>query len=81
MCGTAVHGLIQTILSIPRRAAGLYHQPRRPTGVIGGGYADRDCLSGNSWVDDASVPTALANVATNDYADAGLEVCGSDDGS
>ena len=38
-------------------------------------------LSSNSWTDDACVPTALANVATNDYADAGLEVCGSDDGS
>ena len=26
-------------------------------------------------------PLALANVATNDYAEAGLEVCGSDEGS
>ena len=38
-------------------------------------------LSGNSWTEDACVPAALANVATNDYVDAGLEVCGSDDGS
>ena len=38
-------------------------------------------LSSNSWTDDACVPAALANVATNDYAEAGLEVCGSDEGS
>ena len=38
-------------------------------------------LKENNLDADACVPTALANVATNDYADAGLEVCGSDDGS
>ena len=38
-------------------------------------------LNGNSWADDACVPVALANVAKNDYADAGLEVCESGDGS
>ena len=38
-------------------------------------------LRGNSWADDACVPTALANVTKNDYADAGIEVCSADDGS
>ena len=38
-------------------------------------------LSNNSWTDDACVPAALANVATNDYVDAGLEICGSNNGS
>ena len=38
-------------------------------------------LNGNPWADDACVPVALANVAKNDYADAGLEVCESGDGS
>ncbi len=38
-------------------------------------------LSNNSWTADACVPAALANVATNDYVDAGLEICGSNNGS
>ncbi len=38
-------------------------------------------LNGNPWADDACVPAALANVAKNDYADAGVEVCSADDGS
>ena len=38
-------------------------------------------LSNNSWTGDACVPAALANVETNDYAEAGLEVCESNDGS
>ena len=38
-------------------------------------------LSSNSWTEAACVPAALANVATNDYAEAGLEICESNDGS
>ena len=38
-------------------------------------------LKDNNFDDDACVPAALANVATNDYEEAGLEVCESDDGS
>ena len=38
-------------------------------------------LRRNSWTDDACVPAALANVATNDYQEAGLEACGNDGGS
>ena len=38
-------------------------------------------LKENSFDADVCVPATLANVATNNYADAGLEVCGSDDGS
>ncbi len=38
-------------------------------------------LSRNSWTEAACVPAALANVATNDYADAGLQICESNDGS
>ena len=38
-------------------------------------------LNGNPWADDACVPAALANVAKNDYAEAGIEVCSADDGS
>ena len=38
-------------------------------------------LNGNPWADDACVPVALANVAKNDYMEAGLEVCESGDGS
>ena len=38
-------------------------------------------LSGNPWDADACVPAELANVAKNDYAAAGLEVCSADDGS
>ncbi len=43
-----------------------------------GGLADtliEIALRGNSWADDACVPSPLANVAKNDYAAAGLEVC------
>ena len=49
-----------------------------------GGLADtliQIALNGNSWAGDACVPAALANVAKNDYADAGVEVCSADDGS
>ena len=38
-------------------------------------------LRGNSWSDGACVPAALRNVATNDYAEAGLEICGEEPGS
>ena len=38
-------------------------------------------LGGNPWADDACVPDALADVATNDYEAAGIAVCGADDGS
>ena len=38
-------------------------------------------LNGNPWADDACVPVALANVAKNDYTEAGIEVCESGDGS
>ena len=37
-------------------------------------------LNGNPWADDACVPAALAKVATNDYEEAGIEVCSGDDG-
>ena len=33
-------------------------------------------LRGNSWSEDACVPAALRNVATNDYGEAGLAICG-----
>ena len=33
-------------------------------------------LRGNSWSEDACVPAALRNVATNDYEEAGLAICG-----
>ena len=38
-------------------------------------------LNGNMWADDACVPIALADVATNDYEAAGIDVCAADDGS
>ncbi len=38
-------------------------------------------LNGNPWNADACVPDALANVAKNDYAEAGIAVCSADDGS
>ena len=38
-------------------------------------------LSGNMWADDACVPIALADVATNDYGPDNIEVCPADDGS
>ena len=38
-------------------------------------------LGGNRWADDACVPAALADVATNDYGPDNIEVCGADDGS
>ena len=38
-------------------------------------------LSDNPWRRDVCVPAELANVATNDYDAAGLEVCTSSDGS
>ena len=38
-------------------------------------------LDGNPWDADACVPDALADVAKNDYAEAGIEVCSGDDGS
>ncbi len=38
-------------------------------------------LDGNPWDADACVPAELANVAKNDYAEAGIEVCVSSDGS
>ena len=37
-------------------------------------------LNGNPWADDACVPATLANVVTNDYAEAGIEVCSGDNG-
>ena len=37
---------------------------------------DEIALRGNSWSDDTCVPAALRNVATNDYDEAGLEICG-----
>ena len=49
-----------------------------------GGLADtliEIALRGNSWADDACVPVALASVAKNDYAEAGIEVCSAGDGS
>ena len=49
-----------------------------------GGLADtliEIALRGNSWADDACVPSPLANVAKNDYTTAGIEVCSADDGS
>ncbi len=33
-------------------------------------------LRGNSWSEDACVPAALRNVATNDYEEADLAICG-----
>ena len=38
-------------------------------------------LKENPWGSDACVPAELADVATNDYDEAGLEVCASSDGS
>ena len=38
-------------------------------------------LKENNFDANACVPAALADVASNDYAEAGLEVCGSDNGS
>lgn len=38
-------------------------------------------LSDNRWRSDVCVPAELANVATNDYDEAGLEVCASSDSS
>ena len=38
-------------------------------------------LDGNPWNADACVPDALADVAKNDYTEAGIEVCSGDDGS
>ena len=38
-------------------------------------------LKENPWGTDACVPAELADVATNDYDEAGLEVCASSDGS
>ena len=38
-------------------------------------------LNGNPWADNACVPIELADVATNDYEAAGIDVCGTDDGS
>ena len=38
-------------------------------------------LGGNMWADDACVPIALADVATNDYGPDNIEVCAADDGS
>ena len=38
-------------------------------------------LNGNPWDAVACVPAALANVAKNDYMEAGIEVCSADDGS
>ena len=38
-------------------------------------------LNGNPWANDACVPAALGNVAKNDYAAAGLEVCSANGGS
>ncbi len=38
-------------------------------------------LDGNPWNANACVPAALANVARNDYAEAGIAVCSAGDGS
>jgi Leucine-rich repeat (LRR) protein len=38
-------------------------------------------LGGNPWADDACVPAALADVATNDYGPDNIEACPADDGS
>ena len=38
-------------------------------------------LNGNMWADDACVPIALADVATNDYGPDNIEACPADDGS
>ena len=38
-------------------------------------------LNGNPWADDACVPAALADVAKNDYTDAGIEVCSAGGGN
>ena len=38
-------------------------------------------LKENPWGSDACVPVELADVAANDYDEAGLEVCASSDGS
>ena len=38
-------------------------------------------LNGNPWDAVACVPAALANVAKNDYTEAGIKVCSADDGS
>ncbi len=38
-------------------------------------------LKENPWGSDACVPAELADVATNDYDEAGIEVCASSDGS
>ncbi len=49
-----------------------------------GGLADsliEIALNGNPWANDACVPAELANVAKNDYTEAGIEVCESSDGS
>ena len=35
-------------------------------------------LRGNAWADDACVPAALEDVATNDYDEAGLDICEDD---
>ena len=43
-----------------------------------GGLADsliEIALNGNPWANDACVPAELANVAKNDYTEAGIEVC------
>ena len=37
-------------------------------------------LKWNMWDDNVCVPASLANVATNDFVEAGLEICGSNDG-
>ena len=38
-------------------------------------------LNGNPWNANACVPAALANVARNDYAEAGIAVCSAGDGN
>ena len=38
-------------------------------------------LNGNPWNANACVPAALANVAKNDYAEAGIAVCSAGDGN
>ncbi len=38
-------------------------------------------LNGNPWNADACVPAVLANVARNDYAEAGISVCSAGDGN
>ncbi len=48
-----------------------------------GGLADsliEIALNGNPWADDACVPAELANVAKNDYIEAGIEICASAEG-